>query len=161
MPDKDNTREVLRMFTYGLYVAASIGPDGPCAATVSWVTQASFEPRQILVALRKGTAICETVRASRRFALHVVGSDQADFAKTFFKVSRPSTEEIAGYRFTLRGAGVPVFDAALAWLECEVVEEAGRDGDHTLFVAAVLSSGIQAPNAVPLALRSTPWHYGG
>ena len=161
MPDKDITREVLRMFTYGLFVAASTGPDGPCAATISWVTQASFEPRLISVALRKGTAICDTVRANRRFALQLVGSDQADFAKTFFKVSRPSAEEIAGYHFTLQGTGVPVFDAALAWLECEVVEEAGRDGDHTLFIATVLSSGIQAPNAVPLALRGTPWHYGG
>jgi flavin reductase (DIM6/NTAB) family NADH-FMN oxidoreductase RutF len=161
MPDKDITREVLRMFSYGLYVAASTGPEGPCAATVSWVTQASFDPRLIMVALRKGTAICETVRASRRFALHLVGSDQAEFAKTLFKISRPSPDEIAGYHFSIRGTGVPVFDVALAWLECEVVEEAGRDGDHTLFVATVLSSGIQTPNALPLALRSTPWHYGG
>jgi hypothetical protein len=65
MPDRDITKEVLRMFSYGLYVASALGPDGPRAATVSWVTQASFEPRLIAVAMRKGTAICEAVAAAR------------------------------------------------------------------------------------------------
>jgi flavin reductase (DIM6/NTAB) family NADH-FMN oxidoreductase RutF len=161
MSEKDITRDVLRMFTYGLFVAASVGPDGPRAATISWVTQASFEPRLISVALRKGTAICEAVQASRRFALHIAGSDQAEFARAFFKVNVSSPDEIAGYHFTLRETGVPVFDVACTWLECEVLEEANRTGDHAVFIATVLSSGVRGPNATPLALHDTTWHYGG
>jgi flavin reductase (DIM6/NTAB) family NADH-FMN oxidoreductase RutF len=161
MADRDITKDVLRMFNYGLYVAAAQSPEGPRAATVSWVTQASFEPRLIAVAMRKGTAICEAARASRRFSLQVVAADQADFAKAFFKVTQAGPEEIAGYRFTTTAHGLPVFDAAAAWLECEVAEEANAAGDHAIFLCSILASGVREPARSPLALRDTPWHYGG
>ena len=160
MPDRDITKDVLRLFSYGLYVATSMGPDGPRAATVSWVSQASFDPRLIAAGMRKGTAICDAVKASRRFALHVVGAEQADFARAFFKVAQSGPDEIAGHRFTLSETGVPVFDAPIAWLECEVVEEANQSGDHAIFIARVIGSGLRVPGPV-LALRDTPWHYAG
>jgi len=167
MPDKDITKDVLRMFSYGLFVAASVGAEGPSAATVSWVTQASFEPRLIAVAMRKGTAIHRAVESSRRFSLHIVSAEQRDFAKAFFK-AQPSTADeqestlyiIGGQRYVLSEAGVPVFADALAWLECEVVETANAGGDHALFISRILVSGLRAPGAA-LALRDTPWHYGG
>jgi flavin reductase (DIM6/NTAB) family NADH-FMN oxidoreductase RutF len=161
MPDRDTTRDVLRRLTYGLYVAAAQSPEGPRAATVSWVTQASFEPRLVAVAMRKGTAICETTRASRRFSLQVVAADQADFAKAFFKVTQAGPDEIAGHRFTTTANGVPVFDVATAWLECEVAEEANAGGDHAVFICRILASGLREPAGPALALRDTPWHYGG
>ncbi len=161
MPDRDITKEVLRMFSYGLYVAAAPGPDGPRAATVSWVTQASFEPRLIAVAMRKGTAICEAVAASRRFVLQVVTEEQADFAKAFFRVSSVGPDEISGYHLTPTAHGLPLFDVAAAWLECEVVEEANAQGDHVLFICRILDSGLREPSRRSLALRDTPWHYGG
>jgi flavin reductase (DIM6/NTAB) family NADH-FMN oxidoreductase RutF len=161
MPETDTTREVLRMFNYGLYVAAGIGSEGPHAATISWVSQASFEPRLISVAMRKGTAICNTVLDSRRFSLHVVGAEQNDFAKAFFKVNRATDDVIAGYHYTLSESGLPIFDAASAWLECAVTEVASLAGDHAVFIAQVTASGSRTPPITPLALKDTPWHYGG
>jgi flavin reductase (DIM6/NTAB) family NADH-FMN oxidoreductase RutF len=161
MPDRDITKDVLRMFSYGLYVAAAQSADGPRAATVSWVTQASFEPRLVAVAMRKGTAICEVVAASRRFALQVVAADQADFAKSFFRTHQAGADEVAGYKFALTENQIPVFEAAAAWLECEVTEEANASGDHAIFVCRVLGSGVREPVRPALALRDTPWHYGG
>jgi flavin reductase (DIM6/NTAB) family NADH-FMN oxidoreductase RutF len=161
MPDRDITKDVLRMFSYGLYVAIAPGPDGPKAATVSWVTQASFEPRLVAVAMRKGTGICEAAAASRRFALQVVAADQAEFAKAFFRVNQSGPEEVAGYHFTLTATGLPVFDAAAGWLECEVAEEANTLGDHAIFICRVVGSGLREPGRVALTLRDTPWHYGG
>jgi len=156
-------RDVLRLFTYGLYVAASAGPDGPRAATLSWVTQVSFEPKLIAIAVRKGTGIHDAIVASRRFSLHVVGQEQADFAKAFFRAGPAGrvAEDISGYRFTLSERGVPVFDAAPAWLECEVVEEGCQGGDHAIMIARVVASGYRSSSASSLALRDTPWHYGG
>jgi flavin reductase (DIM6/NTAB) family NADH-FMN oxidoreductase RutF len=161
MPERDATRDVLRLFSYGLYVAASAGSDGVHAATLSWVTQVSFEPKLIAVAVRKGTAIHEAITASRRFALHVVALEQTDFAKAFFKAGPAGAEEIAGYKFTLSERGVPVFDAASAWLECEVVEESSQTGDHAVMVAQVYASGYRSSVTAALTLRDTPWHYGG
>lgn len=161
MPDTDPIKNILRMFNYGLFVATSVGPEGPRAATVSWVTQVSFEPKRIAVALRRGTAICEVVQASRRFVLHVVESQQPDFARVFFKGGPVGPEEIAGYRYQLSEHGTPIFEAARAWLECEVLEEINQDGDHAVFIAAIVGGEVRAPGFEPLALRDTPWHYGG
>ena len=158
-------KNVLRLFHYGLYVAASNGPDGVRAATLSWVTQVSFEPRLLAIAVRKGTGIHEAIAASRRFALHVVGAEQADFAKAFFR-SGPAPAEsqaVAGYSFTMSEREVPVFDTAPAWLECELLEDACPAGvaDHALLTARVIGSGYRTPIASALALCDTPWHYGG
>jgi flavin reductase (DIM6/NTAB) family NADH-FMN oxidoreductase RutF len=161
MADRDITKDVLRMFSYGLYVATAPSPEGVRAATVSWVTQASFEPRLVAVAMRKGTGICETAAASRRFALQVVAADQTEFAKAFFRANPSGPDEIAGYHFTATANDLPVFDAAAAWLECEVVEEANATGDHAIFICRVLGSGLREPARAALALRDTPWHYGG
>jgi flavin reductase (DIM6/NTAB) family NADH-FMN oxidoreductase RutF len=161
MPERDATKDVLRLFTYGLYVAASVGPDGPRAATLSWVTQVSFEPKLVAVAVRKGTAIHDAIASSGRFALHVVGQEQSDFAKAFFKASTHGPDEIAGFKFTLSERDTPVFDAALAWLECEVLEQGCQGGDHAIMIAQVVASGYRSPSALPLALSDTPWHYGG
>jgi flavin reductase (DIM6/NTAB) family NADH-FMN oxidoreductase RutF len=149
------------MFTYGLYVAASAGPDGPRAATLSWVTQVSFEPRLVAVAVRKGTGIHDAILSSGRFALHVVGQEQVDFAKAFFKAAQAGPSEIGGFKFTLSERGVPVFDAAPAWLECEVAESGCQGGDHAIVIARVVASGNRSPSTLGLALRDTPWHYGG
>ena len=102
MPGRDIAREdVLRMFNYGLYVAASIGPDGPRAATLSWVTQVSFEPQaRSRSPCAKAPASTTRLLASRRFALHVVGKEQADFAKAFFKAGHASERDAGDRRLS-------------------------------------------------------------
>lgn len=161
MPNTEPIKDILRQFHYGLFVATSVSLDGPRAATISWVTQVSFEPKLIAVAMRKGTAICEAVQASRRFGLHVVGAQQADFARAFFKAPPATADEMAGYRYRLSARAVPIFDEAAAWLECEVIEEAGQTGDHALFVARIVDGALAASPVGALALHDTPWHYGG
>lgn len=161
MPETDPIKNILRLFHYGLFVATSVGPEGPRAATISWVTQVSFEPKLLAVALRRGTAICEAVQASRRFGLHVVGAQQAEMARSFFKVAPASANEIAGYPFALSERGVPILGGAAAWLECEVIEEASQTGDHAVLIARLVDGALNMPGVAALALRDTMWHYGG
>lgn len=161
MTESETFKTIMRMFNYGLFVATSAGQGTPRAATVSWAMQVSFDPKQVAVALRKNTGICDAVQTERRFGLHVVGENQPEFARAFFKVQQSGETELAGYRYGVLASGVPILQAALAWLECEVVEQAGQTGDHAIFVAAVVDGGIQTPGIRPLALRDTVWHYGG
>ncbi len=142
MADADTLKAIMRMFHYGLFVATCRGVDGPRAATVSWATQTSFEPKQVAVALRKGTTICDAVQVERRFG-------------------QIGPEEIAGYQYRLSASGVPILHTAVAWLECEVVEQCGQTGDHALFIGTVVDADIQTPGIHSLALRDTVWHYGG
>ena len=161
MADSDTLKAIMRMFNYGLFIATCSDDEGPRAATVSWVAQVSFEPKQIAVAMRKGTSICEGVQKCGRFGLQVVGENQPELARAFFKVSQTGPAEIAGFQYRSSPTGVPILGAAIAWLECEVVEQAGSSGDHAVFIAAVVDGDIQAPGIRSLALRDTVWHYGG
>lgn len=161
MAESETFRAIMRMFSYGLFVATCVGQGSPRAATVSWATQVSFDPKQVAVALRKGTAICDAVQTERRFGLHVVGENQPEFARAFFKAQQSGESEIAGYRYGLLASGVPVLHAAIAWLECDVVEQVGHSGDHAVFIANVVDGAIQVPGIRSLALRDTVWHYGG
>jgi hypothetical protein len=36
-----------------------------------------------------------------------------------------------------------------------------KRGDHTVVVAEVVEAGVRNPDATPMALRDTTWHYGG
>jgi flavin reductase (DIM6/NTAB) family NADH-FMN oxidoreductase RutF len=159
--ESETIKAIMRMFDYGLFVATCAGHDSPRAATVSWATQVSFEPKQVAVALRKGTSICDAIQTERRFGLHVVGENQPELARAFFKAQLTGDAEISGYHYGILTSGVPILNAATAWLECEVVERAGQTGDHAVFIASVVDGGIQVPGVRPLALRDTVWHYGG
>ena len=161
MTDSEPTKAILRMFNYGLFIATCSGDGGPRAATVSWASQVSFEPKQIAVAMRRGTSICEGVQKCGRFGLHVVGENQPELARAFFKVTQVGPADIAGFSYRTSPTGIPILEAAIAWMECEVVEQAGHSGDHVLFIATVVGGGIQAPGVRPLALHDTVWHYGG
>ena len=161
MAETETFRSIMRMFDHGLFVATCAGHGSPRAATVSWATQVSFEPKQVAVALRKGTAICDAVQTERRFGLHVVGENQPEFARAFFKAQQSGEAELAGYRYGVLASGVPILPAAIAWLECEVVEQSGQTGDHAIFIAAVVDGAIAVPGVRALALRDTVWHYGG
>lgn len=161
MAESETVKAIMRMFDYGLFVVTCADHGNPRAATVSWATQVSFEPKQVAIALRKRTRICDAVQTERRFGLHVVGENQPEFARAFFKAQPTGETELAGYRYRMLTSGVPVLHAATAWLECEVVEQAGQMGDHVVFIATVVDGGIQAPGIRSLALRDTVWHYGG
>jgi flavin reductase (DIM6/NTAB) family NADH-FMN oxidoreductase RutF len=82
-------------------------------------------------------------------------------AGKFFKQATYQDGKLNGYAFE-PGAqtGAPVFVDAPAWLECKVLETLGH-GDHTVVIAEVVEAGVRDERAVPLALRDTPWQYGG
>lgn len=157
-----NPRAALRLFQYGLHVLTCGQGESAHAATISWVTQVSLQPRRVAIAVRKDSHIYPVLRQTGQFALNIVGEGQETLASTFFRYTQATTTSVGGYPcepgpFT----GAPLLLDAVAWLECRVVEEANAGGDHGLFVAEVLGGGVRRPDVRSLNLASTPWSYGG
>ena len=71
MMDKQTKKIALRMFSYGVYILTSKFKDDYCAATVTWVSQASFEPPLISVCIKRGRASYEIVKKRGDFFLHL------------------------------------------------------------------------------------------
>jgi flavin reductase (DIM6/NTAB) family NADH-FMN oxidoreductase RutF len=147
--DADAKKTTLRMIPYGLYVLTAASEDGRMsAATVNWVTQASFAPPLVAVGVKTDSQVHALIDESKGFVLNVIAKGDNALAYTFFKPATVAGNTIGGEPFTL-GTGVkaPVIDKAPAHVECKVIDAVKR-GDHTLFVGEVVEARVKtAPTA--------------
>lgn len=158
-------KKILRLFHYGLFILTSRGngqtePAPYAASTVTWVSQASFEPPLIMIALRKESWANEAVRQSGIFTLNLVGKNKKEMAGKFFKEIRIVGKTINGFEFTLTEKGLPVFKDAPAYIECKTVDRSEK-GDHSVIIAEVTDAKLFRDNDDLLLLRDTGWSYGG
>jgi flavin reductase (DIM6/NTAB) family NADH-FMN oxidoreductase RutF len=154
-------KQVLRMISYGLYVVTARHESRIAAATVDWVTQASFEPPMVVCCLRQDSLIYELVRAAGRFAVHPLGENQKSFAAHFFKNKSATETEINGQPCTIADSGVPILSGAPAYFVLETVGQLTQS-DHAVVLGRVIGVGLNTnPPPPPLLMRDTGWHYGG
>ncbi|MGH2405398.1 MAG: flavin reductase family protein [bacterium] len=157
--DPKAKKQALELVTYGLYVVGTHRGDHKHAVMVNWVTQASFDPPLVALALMREAVSTEMVAATGDFSLNFPAADQLEFAKTFIKRPRHEGNRLGGYEFYAQTTGAPIFKDVLAFIECKVVATVDR-GDHLLFVAEVVDAGVHREGE-PLALRGTKMHYAG
>ncbi len=156
--DEKSRKTALRMLTYGTYVLTSATEVDICAATVTWVSQASFEPPIVSVCIKRESHTYDVVKQSNRFILHLLSYEQKDFAASFFKSTKKIENLLNGHEFEMNG-GLPILKAPPAYLICEVMNVNDR-GDHPLFLAQVTDVVVRE-DIEPLELRKTGWSYGG
>src|SRR5229473_8574521 len=81
--DASAKKTTLRMIPYGLYVLTAAAKDGRvAAATVNWVTQASFEPPLVVVGVKADSHVHAIIKESKAFALNFLGKGQQALAFT-------------------------------------------------------------------------------
>jgi flavin reductase (DIM6/NTAB) family NADH-FMN oxidoreductase RutF len=143
-----------------LVLIGSRAGDERNAMTASWVTQLSMEPVLIGVGIDNDAVTHRLVRDGGSFTVNLW--DSAD-TRVFVKFSKPATDDGA----SLNGRGVrpattgaPVFDEAVAWMDCEVRHQLDL-GTHTLFVGEVVDASIRDDDARPAAMTDTRMKYGG
>ena len=69
--DETAKKQILRLFTYGLYAVTARDEDDVAAMTVNWATQVSFDPPLIAVSTARisssaGASSCGRRAAARR-----------------------------------------------------------------------------------------------
>jgi flavin reductase (DIM6/NTAB) family NADH-FMN oxidoreductase RutF len=146
--DADAKKTALRMIPYGLFVlTASANDDAMTAATINWVTQASFTPPLVAIGVKVDSHSHAAIDQSREFVLNVVPKGDTALAYTFFKPAAVEGNTIGGEAFEL-GTTVkaPVLSKAVAHIECRVVDAVKR-GDHTVFVGEVVDAHVKTPPA--------------
>ena len=151
-------KQSLRMFSYGVYILSSVNKGEYCVSTVTWVSQASFEPPMISVCIKRDSASYEIVKKRGEFILHLLGDTQKELASTFFKPTIFENEKLNGQEFSLE-SNLPLLKDIPAYIQCKVVEIL-ENGDHPLFLAEVVDAKINN-DSDPLELRKTGWTYGG
>jgi flavorubredoxin/flavin reductase (DIM6/NTAB) family NADH-FMN oxidoreductase RutF len=140
----------------GLYVVTAQQGEGSelrsGAMVASWVSQASFEPPGLTVAVAKDRAIEALMQVGDRFVLNVLAEENHQpLLRHFLKRFPPGADRFAGVA-TLEGtaAGGPVLSEALAYLDCQV-QQRMECADHWLIYAVVNGGNVadqQASTAV-------------
>ena len=143
--DEQAKKTALGMIPYGLYVLTAESEEGEvAAATVNWVTQASFKPPLIAVGVKADSGAHQIIKDAGAFALNILAKDQKGTAFTFFKPAERDGNTISGEAFRRGTTGAPILEKAPAFLECKLVETV-EIGDHSVFVGEVVDAGVAKP----------------
>lgn len=157
--DSKLRKHVLRSLSNGMYVVTTGDREAAAGATVTWLTQSSFEPPLLVACVREGSGLWEGIERNLRAVVHVLGEDQQEIAKRFFTPAELEGATLNGLEFEATPAGPRLRDAR-AWAECKVRELIDCGGDHRLVVLQVLDVGAEG-DIEPLTVRASPWQYGG
>ena len=130
------------------------------AMVASWVSQASFSPPGITLAVAKDRAVESLLHIGDCFALNVLaaGRESAPM-KQFLQPFSPGADRFAGLDLEHSPGGQPLLPDALAWLEA-TVEQRMECGDHWLLYARVNHGGlVDADGTTAVHQRRTGANY--
>ena len=99
------------------------------AMVASWVSQASFSPPGITVAVAKDRAVEALLHKGDRFALNVLAEGrETALMKQFLQPFEPGADRFAGLELDTSPAEQPLLPDALAWLDGSTAVHQRRSG---------------------------------
>ena len=117
-------------------VTAKFG-DVSSAMLASWVSQATFNPPGLTVAVAKDRAIESLMYPGGQFVLNILADgNHMGLMKHFLKPFAPGEDRFAGVATQIADNGSPILSDALAYVECSVSNRL-ECGDHWLVYAVV------------------------
>jgi flavin reductase (DIM6/NTAB) family NADH-FMN oxidoreductase RutF len=158
------TDELLNTVTWkipnALALVGSRAGDERNAMTTSWITQVSMDPVLVAVGVDNGAVTKRLIAEGGSFTINLWDSTDT---KVFVKFSKPATDDGAtlnGRAVRAATTGAPVFEEAIAWMDC-AVRQAHDLGSHTLFIGEVVDAAVRDAEAAPASMRDTRMKYGG
>lgn len=158
------TDELINQVTFkipnALVLVGSRSGDEWNGMTTSWVTQVSQDPVSIGIGVDTVAVTHRLITDGGSFTVNLWDSENT---RPFVKFSKPATKEgmfLNGYPISEGSTGAPIFDDAIAWMECEV-RNAVDCGTHTFFIGEIVAAGVNDDEARPAAMSDTRMKYGG
>jgi flavin reductase (DIM6/NTAB) family NADH-FMN oxidoreductase RutF len=128
--------------------------------TTSWITQLAMEPVLIGIGVDNTAVTHRLISEGGSFTVNLW---DAEDTRVFVKFSKPAADDgetLNGRPVRTAKTGAPVFDEAIAWMDCEVRHSLDL-GTHTLFVGEVIDAGLRDDDARAAAMSDTRMKYGG
>lgn len=151
--DAATARTILERFPYGLYIVTVTHDGDEHGMTANWITQASFEPPMLAVAIENTSGTISLIRDAHHFAVSLLTTEQRDLAAKLGRTLKGVKTKPAP------AAQTPVLTEAVGWVECRAVATLPA-GDHTLVLGEILEAGVENGDAEPLTLKAAGLRYG-
>lgn len=154
-------RSVLRLFTYGMYAVTAHYENKHGVFLANWVSQCSFEPPMLMLAVERDSSTLELIRASGLFAVHVLASGQREFAGMLGKSSRTNPRKLDAVRWEPSARTQnPILLDTLGYVECRVRSHAPA-GDSIVLVGEIIAAELFNAELAPLTMQETGFkHFG-
>lgn len=152
--------KVTWMIPNALALVGSRSGDERNGMTTSWITQLSMEPVLIGIGVDNKAVTNRLISEGGSFTVNLWSSEDT---RPFVKFSKPAEYEdgaLNGRPVTDGVTGAPIFDEAIAWMECSVVQSHDL-GTHTLFIGEVVDAGVRDDEVRSAAMSDTRMKYGG
>ncbi len=154
----DRTAQAVGRIVGSLCVVAAQRGNVRSGMLASWVTQASFNPPGITVAIAKDRTVESLTHTGDSFVLNIL-KEGMDVRRHFLQSFAPGEDRFAGLETETAENGCPIIKDALAYLEC-TVQSRMDCGDHWL-VYAVVDNGkvLQSTGMTAVHHRKSGNHY--
>jgi len=143
----EDYKKAVGSFVTGITVVTAGSSEGPVGFTCQSFTSLSLEPPTILISVAQTSRTFSTIAIHRRFCVNILGADSARLAHDFAFMD-PSIRFTA-HSWMSSDGGNPVLDAALVWLDCELVQSIDVE-DHLIAVGRVIGVGQSDQHSDPL-----------
>ena len=160
MPDAEVINKVTWKIPNALALIGSAYGEEWNGMTASWITQLSMDPVLVGVGVDNKAVTHRLISEGGSFTVNLWSSEDT---RPFVKFSKPAEREdgfLNGRPVSLKTTGAPVFDEAIAWLDCEVRQSIDL-GTHTLFIGEVVDAGVPDEETRAAAISDTRMKYGG
>jgi len=159
--DESAKETVLKHFPYGLFAVTVAHGGEDHAMTANWITQASFAPPMVAVAVENTSKTIEMIRDARHFAINVFLATQRELAAKLGRSSDKAPQKLKGIKTKPAPAfRAPILADALGWVECRLVATLPA-GDHTLVLGEVVNAGVEHADGDALTMRDAGFSYAG
>ena len=157
--DAAATKVILEHFPYGLYVITVAHDGEEHGMTANWITQASFAPPMLAVAVENTSKTIALIRDAHHFAVSLLTTEQRELAGKLGRSSEQAPQKLKGVKTKpAPAAQTPVLTEAVGWVECRAVASLPA-GDHTLVLGEILEAGVEHGDAEALTLREAGMKY--
>lgn len=157
-------RKALKKVSYGFHIITtktSNNQEHPYAAgIICWISQVSFDPPLVMVAIRNDSDIKKPVQETNVFAINTLGKSNQSMIGAFAKKTVFAKDKLNDYSFVTDKTGSPIFLVVPSYFECKVTNQI-KAGDHVLFIGEVVNNVVRNEGAEPLTVWETKYSYSG
>lgn len=131
---------MLGRFATGVTVVTTCDGTRRAGMTVNAFTSVSLDPPLVLVCVERTTYIHDLLVRNGYYAVNILGAEQSELSDCFAGRSEYRYSEFCGISSHVAATGAPVFDDALAFIDCRIVN-VFPGGDHSIFIGRVEALG--------------------
>lgn len=153
----DRTAQAMGRVVGSLCVMSAKRGEATSAMLASWISQATFNPPGITVAVAKDRALESLTHTGDKFVLNILIEGNS-LRKHFMKNFAPGQDRFEGLNVAVAQNGCYILKDCLAYLEC-TVQNRMECGDHWLIYAAIENGAVLNDGVTAVHYRKSGSYY--